>query len=139
MDMENILEDLPDALTTPVAAREIVERLSKIFGIFGDQREVWDLFLRSRERMMYSQYMEDELKRRGTTSADVVVLDRILFAADIVTSIMPEGFDILRLFTAPTLISYSGKYELSANLPGILMLPDDEDIRAILERVRPLP
>lgn len=131
--MDKMWEYLPNAFTTPGAEAEIVERLNKIADVFGDQRRVWDLLLRSRESMIGSQYVKDELRRRGNTSADVVILERILFATDIATSLVPDGFNLWHVFARYVLIKPCDK---QGEITDIFTY-SDEDIRHTLTWVRP--
>lgn len=125
---------LPDALTTPEAEPEILERLNKLFDLYRHQNEVWDLISGSREFMMGSQYMKNELKRRGTTSADVIFLERLLYATEIATGLMPQGVSVWRFFTTNVLIS---RGRIHGGFPELLT-HSDEHVREIIALVRVL-
>lgn len=124
--MKEMLSCLPNALTTPAAETEIVPRLNKVYDIFGNEGRVWDLVRRTRLVLAHCHNIRYEFKTRGSSCADVDVLEGILSVVEIFTSIMPEGFDVW-----PFVQELAQIYDIFNT--------SEEDLRTTLTRVRSLP
>lgn len=90
-DMVEMTKRLPKALTTYLPELEIVERLNKIYDIFGDEDFVWDLVSRSRDLVERDRDLWGSFIDKEDSYMDVVALERILSAAHIVASVLPGG------------------------------------------------